>query len=236
MYQFIIIYYSVRRASTVHLRDKTFLQWRCYTSRFGNNKMLRCERFVAIFAVLPRVAITVVQYCCHQNPPKTATPFREYCSRWPVSNSSADFEHNPTLRTYSNNYLALQSNLCYAGSYFPYTLQGLWKNPPFSGTLIHWTILSPFPLQALLSLHYFCKSMTVMGPHHILVLTLSLLSSKSVFSQPFKKRLYESRICSIITFHLSKLWKVKFSILCDVTFLVRLQGNFDIGHSQEWKG
>ena len=40
-------------------------------------------------------------------------------------------------------------------------------------------------------------------------------------------------ICNIITFHLSKLCKVKFSILCDVIFLVRLQGNFDIDHSQE---
>ena len=45
-----------------------------------------------------------------------------------------------------------------------------------------------------------------------------------------------ARICGIITFHLSKLWKVKFSILCDVIFLVTLQGNFDIDHSQEWKG
>ena len=45
-----------------------------------------------------------------------------------------------------------------------------------------------------------------------------------------------ARICSIITFHLSKLWKVKLSILCDVIFLVRLQGNFDIDHSQGWKG
>ena len=45
-----------------------------------------------------------------------------------------------------------------------------------------------------------------------------------------------ARICSIITFDLSKLWKVKFSILCDVIFLVRLQGNFDIDHSWEWKG
>ena len=39
-----------------------------------------------------------------------------------------------------------------------------------------------------------------------------------------------ARICSIITFHLSKLWKVTFSILCDVIFLVRLQGKFDIDH------
>ena len=45
-----------------------------------------------------------------------------------------------------------------------------------------------------------------------------------------------ARICSIIIFHLSKLWKVKFSILCDVVFLVRLQGKFDIDHSWEWKG
>ena len=69
-------------------------------------------------------------------------------------------------------------------------------------------------------------------------LTLSLLSSK-VYSPNLSKSDCMSdvaRICSIITFHLSKLWKVKFSILCDVIFLVRLQGNFDIDHSQEWKG
>ena len=55
----------------------------------------------------------------------------------------------------------------------------------------------------------------------------------------FKKQSYErcsKNLYSIITFHLSKLCKVKFSILCDVIFLVRLQGNFDIDHSQEWKG
>ena len=40
-----------------------------------------------------------------------------------------------------------------------------------------------------------------------------------------------ARICNIIIFHLNKLWKAKFSILCDVIFLVRLQGNFDIDHS-----
>ena len=45
-----------------------------------------------------------------------------------------------------------------------------------------------------------------------------------------------ARICSLITFHLSKLWKVKFSILCDVIFLVGLEGKFDFDHSQEWKG
>ena len=71
----------------------------------------------------------------------------------------------------------------------------------------------------------------------VIALTLSLLSSKSVFSQPFKKRWMSdvARICSIITFHLSKLWKVKFSILCDVIFLVRLQEKFDIDHSQAYQ-
>ena len=34
------------------------------------------------------------------------------------------------------------------------------------------------------------------------------------------------RIGSIIIFHSSKLWKAKFFILCDVIFLVRLQGKF----------
>ena len=44
------------------------------------------------------------------------------------------------------------------------------------------------------------------------------------------------RIFIIIIFHLSKLWKVKLSLLCDVIFLVGLEGKFDIDHSQEWKG
>ena len=35
------------------------------------------------------------------------------------------------------------------------------------------------------------------------------------------------RIGSIIIFHLSKLWKAKFFILCDVIFLVRLQRKFE---------
>ena len=39
------------------------------------------------------------------------------------------------------------------------------------------------------------------------------------------------KIGSIIIFHLSKLLKTKFFILCDVIFLVRLQGKFDIDHS-----
>ena len=43
------------------------------------------------------------------------------------------------------------------------------------------------------------------------------------------------RIGSIIIFHLSKLGKAKFFLLCDVIFLVRLQGKFDIDHSCGWK-
>ena len=42
------------------------------------------------------------------------------------------------------------------------------------------------------------------------------------------------RIGSIIIFHLSKLWKAKFLILCDVIFLVR-QEKFDIGHPWQWR-
>ena len=65
------------------------------------------------------------------------------------------------------------------------------------------------------------------------VLTLSLPSSNSTFSYPFKKKCIsdEVRIGSIIIFHLSKLWKAKFSILCNVIFLVRLHGKFEIDHS-----
>ena len=55
-------------------------------------------------------------------------------------------------------------------------------------------------------------------------LTLSLLSSKNTFSWPFIEVV-------LVIFHLSKLWKAKFSILCDVLSLVRLQGKFDVDHS-----
>ena len=44
------------------------------------------------------------------------------------------------------------------------------------------------------------------------------------------------RIGSVIIFHLSKLWKAKFSLLCDVIFLERLQGNLEIDHPWDWKG
>ena len=68
-------------------------------------------------------------------------------------------------------------------------------------------------------------------------LTLSWLPSwKSTFSQPFKQKCITElvRMGSLITFYLSKLWKTKFFILCDVIFLVRLQGKFEIDHSWEW--
>ena len=63
--------------------------------------------------------------------------------------------------------------------------------------------------------------------------TLSLLSSKLVHSPNVSNRECICdllRIGSIIIFHLSKLWKAKFFILCNVIFLVRLQGKFDIDH------
>ena len=41
---------------------------------------------------------------------------------------------------------------------------------------------------------------------------------------------------SIVIFHPSKLWKAKFSILCDVILLVRLHGKCNIDHFWKWKG
>ena len=57
----------------------------------------------------------------------------------------------------------------------------------------------------------------------------------STFSQKFKEKSMSDvvRIGSIIIFHLSKLWKGKFFILCDVLFLERLQEKFEIGQSWE---
>ena len=40
---------------------------------------------------------------------------------------------------------------------------------------------------------------------------------------------------SMIIFHLSKQWKAKFFILCDVIFLLELQGEFDVDiFRSEW--
>ena len=41
---------------------------------------------------------------------------------------------------------------------------------------------------------------------------------------------------STISYHLSKVWKTKFSILWDVIVQVRLQEIFEPDHSREWKG
>ena len=65
-------------------------------------------------------------------------------------------------------------------------------------------------------------------------LTLSLPSSKSTFSQPYKEMYFKwvsENWYSIIMFRVSKLWKARFSILCDVIFLVRLQEKFEFDHS-----
>ena len=57
----------------------------------------------------------------------------------------------------------------------------------------------------------------------------------NTFSRPFKEICISEvvRIGSITIFDLSKLWKAKFSILCDVIFVVRLQGKFDSDQSWE---
>ena len=44
------------------------------------------------------------------------------------------------------------------------------------------------------------------------------------------------RIGSIIIFHLSKLWKAKFSSYSVIIFMARLQGKFEIDRSWKWKG
>ena len=53
---------------------------------------------------------------------------------------------------------------------------------------------------------------------------------ESTFSQPFEAKFTSDvvRIGSLIIFHLSKLCKVKFFIMCGVIFMVRLQGKFGI--------
>ena len=60
------------------------------------------------------------------------------------------------------------------------------------------------------------------------------------FAQPFKEICMSEvvRIGSIIIFHLNKRCKAKFSILCDVIFLVRLQGKFEVLSllGVDWKG
>ena len=78
---------------------------------------------------------------------------------------------------------------------------------------------------------------------HILILSLS--RSNRTFSQPFdpftpkfKKYILPTFSVRIGNnhFHLNKLWNAKFSIPCDVIFLLRLQEKFEIDHSLEWKG
>ena len=65
----------------------------------------------------------------------------------------------------------------------------------------------------------------------------SVIDIVSAFSQPFKEKRISGvvRIGSIVIFYLSKLWKAKFFILCDVIFLVRLLGKFDIDYGTYWE-
>ena len=53
---------------------------------------------------------------------------------------------------------------------------------------------------------------------------------KCTFSQLLKENCLSKvvRIGNIIIFHVSKSWKAKFIILCDVIFLMRLQGKFEM--------
>ena len=72
-----------------------------------------------------------------------------------------------------------------------------------------------------------------LGKVHILTLSPQIQRRHSS-NLPEEKCIGEVvRISSIIIFHLSKLWKARFFILCDVIFLVRLQGKFEIDNSWE---
>ena len=53
---------------------------------------------------------------------------------------------------------------------------------------------------------------------------------KSTFSQPFREKCISEvvRISSIIIFHLRKLWRAKFFILCDVAFWWGCKGNLSL--------
>ena len=53
--------------------------------------------------------------------------------------------------------------------------------------------------------------------------------SMNTLSRPFKEICISEvgRVGSITIFDLSKLWKAKFSILCDVIFVVRLREKFE---------
>ena len=96
-------------------------------------------------------------------------------------------------------------------------------------------------LHKFLHLHKIWSSLSILyckvWMQHILQ-THHSQDQKVAFSQPFKAKCISEvvRIGSIIIFHLSRLWKDKFFILCDVIFLVRLQEKFDIDHFWEWKG
>ena len=69
-------------------------------------------------------------------------------------------------------------------------------------------------------------------------LTLPRPCSKRTFSQLYKEKCISEavRVGSVNSFHLNNLWKATFFILCDVIFLMRLEGKFEVDHSWEWKG
>ena len=73
-------------------------------------------------------------------------------------------------------------------------------------------------------------------PHTLVINPFTPKLIENTFSQRCKEGIEEKwmsnavRIGSIIIFHCSKLWKAKFYIMCDVIFLVRVWGKFEIGN------
>ena len=101
------------------------------------------------------------------------------------------------------------------------------QNPGPYSTLTDWNVglLTSTCKQSLIM----CSGIEVGYPFHSQV-------QRSTFTQPFKEKCRSDvvRIGSIIMFHLSKLWKAKFFMLCDIIFLVGLQDKFEIDRSWEW--
>ena len=82
-----------------------------------------------------------------------------------------------------------------------------------------------------LHIHMYLKSRKAWENSH--TLPFHFQSVKKVHCPNHKEKYISTvvRIRSIIIFHLNKLWKSEFSILCDANFLVWLQGKFDIDPS-----
>ena len=92
------------------------------------------------------------------------------------------------------------------------TIPEIWREK-----LLLWMAMTMIPIYSIVF---------VVANVMLLLLHISLQKFKTYILPIFKEKMYKwgSGVGSMIIFHLSKLWKAKFFILCDVIFLLRLQG------------